>query len=67
MERGHLPTPPEFLSHHCYPLPAPPSPSVTEGVGEEAPEAALAPLSSHFYRRDAHTHGSHGSGLTQGG
>ena len=31
----------------CPPLPAPPSPLVTEGMGEEAPEAPLAPLRSH--------------------
>lgn len=47
MEQEHMPTPPQFLSHHCPPLPAPPSPLVTDSVGEEAPEAPLAPLCSH--------------------
>lgn len=47
MEQERTPTPPQFLSHLCLPLQAPPSPLVTEGVGEEAPEAPLAPLRSH--------------------
>lgn len=48
MEQEHMPAPPELLPHGCHPLPAPPSPLVTEGVGEEAPGAPLAPLSSRL-------------------